>query len=151
MAIVSLTGKDTIKINGRILNEFADGDTANLTHPNDIVAVRTGKDGNAIYAFNHSGRQCEASLRLVRGGADDKFMNNLLNLFKNNPAGFALMTGEFVKNVGDGAGGITQDIYTLSGGAFKRNPDVKENTEGDTEQAVVMYALVFSNAPRAIG
>lgn len=149
--ITSLTGKDTIKINGRILAEFGDGDTCTITFPNDLVQIKTGKDGNSIYGFQNSGRQCEVTLRLLRAGADDRFMNNLLALFKNDPAGFVLLTGEFIKNVGDGQGSISQDIYILSGGAFKRNPDAKENADGDTEQAIVVYHLAFSNAPRAIG
>ena len=149
--IVSLTGSDTIKINGRILNDFADGDVAHLTFPNNLVEVKTGKNGNSIYAFNNTGRQCEVALRLVRGGSDDKYMNQQLSLFKNDPADFSLLTGEFDKRVGDGVGNITTDSYTLSGGAFRKQVEVKENADGDTEQAVAIYTLIFSNAPRSIG
>lgn len=149
--ITSLTGKDTIKINNRILNDFADGDVATLTYPNELVKVKTGKNGNSIYAFDYSGQQCDLVLRVLRGGADDKFLNNLLSILKNDPAAFTLITGEFVKNIGDGAGGITLDTYIMSGGAFKKQVEVKENAEGDTEQAIAVYSLIFSNAPRTIG
>jgi len=151
MGSVALTGKDTIKINDRIFNDQADQDAGVLSFPNDIAAVKTGKNGNSMYAFNYSGNQCEVTLRVLRGSSDDKFLNNLLALWKNNPAGFTLMNGVFVKNVGDGLGNITPDTYIMNGGVFKRNVDVKENTEGDTEQAVAIYTLVFSNAPRTIG
>lgn len=148
--IVSLTGKDVIKINGRILNDGADGDVAALTFPNDLMNVKTGKSGNSIYAFNYTGQQCEVSLRLIRGGQDDQYLNGLLALMKNNPAAFSLMQGEFDKNIGDGNGNITVDSYIMSGGVFKKNPEVKENADGETEQAVVIYMLLFSNAPRTI-
>lgn len=148
--ITSLTGKDTIKLNDRIFADFGDGDTAVLDHPNELVSVKTGKDGNSIYAFNNSGRQCDFTLRVLRGGSDDRYLNNLIALFKNDPAAFTLITGEFIKNIGDGKGNVTQDIYTLSGGTFKRNPNAKENTEGDTEQAIVVWSLIFSNAPRSL-
>lgn len=151
MSIVSVTGKDTIKINGRILADFADGDTAVIDFPEDLATVKTGKDGNSIYAFNYSGRSCTVDLRLLRGGADDKYLNNLLALFKNNPSAFSLLTGEFIKNIGDGSGNIVQDIYILSGGVFKKNSSVKENASGDTEQAIVIYHLIFTNSPRSIG
>jgi hypothetical protein len=151
MPTTSLTGKDTQKINGRILNDFADGDCASLTFPNDLSVIKTGKNGNSIYAFNYSGNQCDVTMRILRGTPDDKFLNNLLATLKNDPAGFTLMTGEFTKNIGDGAGGITQDTYIMSGGTFKKQTEVKENAEGDTEQAVAIYNLIFSNAPRAIG
>ena len=148
--IVSLTGDDTIKINNQILADFADGDTAVLDFPNDLVNAKTGKDGNSIYAFNNTGRQCTFVLRLLRRGSDDIFLNNLFEQFKNNPAGFALLNGEFIKNVGDGQGNIQQDIYTLSGGIFKRGVNAKENAEGDTEQAIAVWNLLFTNAPRSM-
>ena len=54
---VSLTGQDSIILgqNGlapRILADLADGDTAMLEFPNNIVEAKVGKDGNTIYAFN---------------------------------------------------------------------------------------------------
>jgi hypothetical protein len=151
MPTVALTGKDTIKINGRILNDLADGDCAALTYPNDISVVKTGKNGNSIYAFKYDGNQCDVLLRVLRGSSDDKFLNNLLAILKNDPAAFTLIQGEFGKNIGDGAGGITADVYIMSGGTFKKQTEVKENAEGDVEQAVAIYSLVFSNAPRTIG
>lgn len=149
--IISLTGNDTITLNGQILNDFADGDIGHLTFPNDIMAVKTGKNLNSLYAFNATGRQCELMLRLVRGGPDDKFINQLFNLLINNPPGFSLITGEFIKNIGDGQGNITQDIYTMTGGVIKKQPEVVENMEGDIKQAVVEWTLIFTNAPRTIG
>lgn len=149
--VTSLTGKDTIKINDRILNDFADGDIVNLTFPSDLMAVKTGKNGNSIYAFNYTGQQCEVVLRVIRGSNDDKYLNNLLALMKNDPADFSLIVGEFIKNVGDGAGNITSDIYILSGGVFKKQSEAKENADGDTEQSVTIYTMMFSNAPRTIG
>lgn len=151
MSTIALTGKDTAKINGRILNDFSLGDVIALTFPNDLSVVKTGKNGNSVYAFNYTGNQCDVSLRLLRGSSDDKFMNNLLAILKNDPAAFTLMTAEITKNIGDGAGGITQDTYILSGGTFKKQTEVKENAEGDTEQAEAIYSLVFSNAPRTFG
>lgn len=148
--IVALTGDDVVQINGVSLVDFADGDTAVLDFPNDLTMAKTGKDGNSIFAFNNTGRQCTLVLRLLRGGADDAFLNSLFNLYVNNPAAFALLTGEFIKNIGDGAGNITQDIYQLSGGIFKRGVNVKENADGDVEQAIAIWNLLFTNAPRSL-
>jgi hypothetical protein len=149
--VVSLTGKDSVSINGVNITDLADGDCAALTFPNDLSNLKTGKNGNTIYAFNYSGRQCHLILRIVRGSSNDKYLNQQLSLFKNDPAAFTLMTGVIVKNVGDGSGNITNDTYTLSGGTFKKETEVKENAEGDVEQAIAIYTLMFSNAPRSIG
>ena len=149
--VTSLTGKDTIVINGRILNDLADADCAALTFPNDITNLKTGKDGNSLYAFNYSGRQCQLSLRVVRGSSDDRFLSGLLAIYKNDPARFVLMTGTLTKNIGDGAGNVTSDIYTLAGGAFRKETEVMENADGDINQSVSIYTIWFSNAPRSIG
>lgn len=148
--IVSLTGDDVIQISGVTLVDFADGDTAVLEFAQDITNAKTGKDGNSIFAFNNTGRQCTLNLRLIRGGADDIFLLGLFNTYVNSPAAFTLLTGEFIKNIGDGQGNITQDIYQLSGGIFKRGQNVMENADGNTDQAIVMYNLLFTNAPRSL-
>ena len=151
MPTVAVTGSDSLKINDRIFSGFADGDVVHLVFPNDITTVKTGKNGNSVIAFKYDGRQVEVTLRLIRGCADDKFMNNLYNLFENNPSGFSLMQGEFVKNINDGAGNIIRETYVLAGGVFKRKPEAMDNADGNPDQAITVWTLVFTNAPRAIG
>lgn len=150
MATVSLSGADTISINGRVLADLADANCVELTFPNDIAAVKTGKNGNSLFALNESGRQCEMKLRLMRGSADDKFMNGLLSLQQSNFSGFPLIVGNFVKKLGDGAGNVTSDTYIASGGVFTKQVEAKMNVEGDTEQSIAMYTMKFTNTPRAI-
>lgn len=150
MSTVAMSGADTVTINGRIMADLADLDPVALTFPNDIANVKTGKDGNSLYALNETGKQAEAKLRFIRGSADDKFMNNLLAQQKLNFAGFVLMTGVFVKKLGDGQGNISSDTYIMSGGIFTKEVEAKMNVEGDTEQSVAIYTVKFSNAPRVI-
>lgn len=151
MPTVSLTGNDTIKINNRVLNDLADGDAAVLTRPNDIASLKTGKNGNTVYALNEMGKQAHLELRIIRGSADDKFLNNLLVQQQNNFAGFVLMIGEFIKRVGDGLGNITSDIYINSGGIFIKETEAKSNADGETDQSLTIYSITFSNSPRVIG
>jgi hypothetical protein len=150
MNISALSGQDTIVLNGRVLVDLADGNVCELTFPNDIAAVKTGKNGNSLYALNESGKQADVKLRIVRGSDDDKYLLNLLNNQQNNFVGTVLLTGQFVKKIGDGAGNITNDIYNVSGGIFKKQVPGTQNVEGDTSQAVADYEMVFSNGPRAL-
>lgn len=150
MSTVALSGSDTISINNRILVDLADQNVSELDYPNDIAVVKTGKNGNSIYSFNATGKICEAKVRLIRGSSDDKFMNNLLAQQQANFAAFILMIGEFIKQIGNGAGGIALDTYIMSGGVFTKQIPAKDNVEGDTEQSVSMYTLKFTNAPRVI-
>lgn len=150
MATVAMSGNDTLSINNRVLTDGADGNVVELTYPNEIANVKTGKNGNSIYGLNESGRQCEVKIKVIRGSADDKYLNGVLSLQGQNFAGFPLMIAQFIKKIGDGQGNITSDIYVLSGGIFTKFVEGKSNVEGDTEQSVSMYTLKFSNSPRAL-
>lgn len=147
---VAMSGSDTISINGKVLNDLADGDCVNLEPPNDIASVKTGKNGNSIYSLNETGKQMAVTIRVLRGTPDDRFLNGLLVQQQSNFAGFVLMNGEFVKKIGDGKGAIKSDTYLCSGGIFTKLVPAKNNVEGDSEQSVAIYMLMFSNAPRAI-
>lgn len=150
MATVALSGNDTITLNNTILSDLADGDCVMLSFPNDIATIKIGKNGNAIYGLNEMGQLAEVKIRVIRGSADDKFLNNLLAQQNNNFAGTTLMIGEFVKLIGDGQGNITNDTYILSGGVIRKQVEGKENVEGDTSQSVAEYTLHFAGAPRAL-
>lgn len=150
MAKIALSGSDTIVINDRPLTDLADADCAMLAFPNDIANVKVGKNGNAIYGLNENGKVCEVTLRALRGSADDKFLLNLLVLQQANFAATVLMTGQFVKQIGNGAGAVAADTYIMAGGVFMREVDAKSNVEGDTEQSVSIYKMKFSQAVRVI-
>ena len=148
---LSLTGNDTLKLRDRVFADFADGDYAALTFPNDIAALKTGKDGNTIYALNETGRQAQLVLRVLRGSSDDKFLQNILAEQKNDFSGFVTLEGELVKRVGDGQGNITTDTYLVTGGVFTRNVEVTSNAEGSTDQSVAVYTIHFGNNSRTLG
>jgi hypothetical protein len=150
MSSVSMTSADTLKINDRIINDLADGDAVSATFPTEIATVKTGKNGNTLYAQNFAGENAELVIRVVRGSADDKFLNNLLANQKADFAAVTLINSEFIKRVGDGAGKINQDIYILAGGVFSKNVEGKTNAEGDTEQSICIYTLKFSKGQRAL-
>ena len=150
MNSISLTGNDTIIINNRVVNDLTDGDCAVLEFPNNIADLKTGKNGNVIYALNETGKQCDLKLRVLRGSADDKFLNGLMAVQNANFAGFVLLTGEFIKKIGDGLGSINNDTYIMSGGIFMKQVAAKNNVEGDTEQSVAIYEIKYANAPRVI-
>jgi len=146
----SLTGSDVTIINDRILADLADGDCVNLDPPNELATVKTGKNGNVIYAFNETGKEVTVTIRVLRGSADDKYLNGLMSSMKANFSSFVLLTGEFIKKVGDGEGNVTRDTYIMSGGVFTKNVGAKNNVEGDVEQSVSIYELKFANAPRTL-
>lgn len=150
MSVVTISGSDTLILNDKVFNDFADGDVSTLTFPNDLTSMKTGKNKNTIYAKNETGNNAQLVLRLVRGSADDIFLQESLSSLNRDFASFQLINGSFVKRLGDGNANIKNDVYLLSGGIFARNVDSKENVEGDTEQAVVVYTINFADANRGI-
>lgn len=150
MATIALSGSDTIQLNNHNFTDLADGNCVELTFPNDIANVKTGKNGNSIYGLNETGKQAEAKMRLIRGSNDDKFMNGLLAQQQANFAGTVLLAGSFIKKLGDGLGNIASDTYIMSGGVFTKQVEAKTNVDGESEQSVAIYTIKFSNSPRII-
>jgi hypothetical protein len=146
----SLTGNDITIINDRIFNDLADGDAINLDFPNNLVEGKKGKNRNAMITFNATGEQVTVTIRVLKASPDDKFLNNQLNLYRNNKSGYTLLTGEFIKRIGDGFGNITNEAYTMGAGYVQKIPNSKENVEGDSEQAVTIYQLMFMNTDRSL-
>jgi hypothetical protein len=151
MAVIAMTGNDSLTLQNRIITEFADGAYAELTYSEDVASVKTGKNGNTVYSQNQAGLNGELVIRLVRGGSDDKFFNGLYSQQQQNFAGFVLLFGQFIKKIGDGNGVITNDIYALSGGIFTKAVGAKSTAEGEVDASVSIYTFKFSVAPRAIG
>lgn len=150
MASVSLTGGDTIQVDGRNLNDLADGDAVMLTYPDDLAKVKAGKNGNLIYAFNNTGLTVECTIRLLLGSSDDKYLNSRLQEQIQDFSSFILATGDFTKRVGDGQGNLADAVYQMTGGVFARQVDAKTSAEGDTEQSVAVYKIHYGNGQRAI-
>lgn len=146
--MVTLTGQDTIIIAGRNITDLADGDVGTLDFPNDKVGVKTGKNGNTIYALNATGANADVVLRVLRGSPDDAFMNSLLTQQDLDFATFPLMSGTIQKRIGKGDGQVTNDTYRLQGGVFQRGTGVSSNVEGQTDQGVAVYTMKFALAPR---
>ena len=150
MSAISLSGSDILQINDRVLADVADGDFATITFPNDLAQVKTGKNGNTIYASNAMGQNADVVARILLGSSDDKFLTALMQDMINNFSNFVLLTGGFVKRVGVGNGQMVSDVYQCSGGVFKKMVDAKSNAEGDTEQSVAVYTIRYGLVQKSV-
>ena len=150
MSTTSMSGQDTIIIQNRSLADLGEGDVIDVTFPNNVADVKTGKNGNSIFSFNATGKQCEVKIRIIKGSGDDKFLNGLYNSQNYNFAGFTTLSGQFIKKIGDGKGKVGSDTYILSGGIFMKGIEAKSNVEGSVEQSVSVYTLKFASGTRVI-
>lgn len=150
MSAIAMSGNDAITINNTVLTDLADGDCVTLTFPSEIATVKTGKNGNTIYGQNQTGNNAECKLRVIRGSADDKFLNALELQQQANFQGNVNLIGTFVKTIGDGQGNISNDTYILAGGVFQKLNEAKTNVEGDATQSVAEYMIKFASAQRTL-
>ena len=149
--VVSLTGSDVIKLDGRIFNDVADGDVAHIVFPNDLAVMKPGKNGNTLVSFKNDGRLVEMTIRIMLGSSDDRYLNQRFAIFKQDPARFSMISGEFTKNVGDGQGNVRAVTYVLTAGVPTKPPEALENADGNTDQSMALWTLRFANGDRTIG
>lgn len=151
MATYSITGSDSLLINERpIVTDLADGSVVEIAYQNDRIGLSTGKNKNTVFADNRTGTNALLTLRIMRGSATDKWLNGLSAQQDKDTVTFSLLQGAFAKRIGDGQGNVSFDTYTLLGGAFQRFPDVQENNQGETEQGVTVYQIIFADCQRAL-
>jgi len=146
----TLTGRDTLVINGRVIHDFAHLDYAHITFEDKLLNMRISKDGNVLLAQNLNGQKARLVVRLGVGSYDDQYFGSLLQSWINDAATFPLMTGSFAKRIGDGMGNVKNVTYQLAAGSFEKIPEAKANSEGEEEQAVVVYEMLFVLQSRAI-
>lgn len=151
MAVYALTGNDNLILNERVIKDYTDGSTIEIAYQNDRVGISTGKNANTVYATNKQGLNVTLTLRVIRGSADDKWLNGLSIQQERDLPTFNLLNGSFTKRVGNGFGDVTFDEYILLGGVFQRYADVQENLVGETEQGTAIYTLIFAQGKRALG
>ena len=150
MTTYTITSNDTLVLNGNVFNDLAADDVTTIAFPNDLVNMKTGKNGNTIMAQNQQGFNATLSLRLLRGSSDDQFMESILAASLKDFPGTSLIAGSFTKMLGDGQGNIIHDVYDLAGGVISKMVEGKENTSGDTLQAEAVYTVKFASAIRVL-
>jgi hypothetical protein len=176
MATAIFTTNDVIKYGLGVaatheLKGFAFGDVARLEYNDDMVNIQAGFNLNTAFAFNMDGFRPTLTLRLLRGSDDDGLFNKVCEMYTNgllkNESTFnneyfinmsisktlkTLASAES-KGLGEGWDGKVVDlteVFDLNAGVIQRKPGTVTNVQGDLEQTVVEYILVFAFAKRRL-
>lgn len=150
MPIFVVTGDDTLVLNGNVFNDLTTDDVTTIALPNELVNVKTGKNGNSIFSKNNQGYNGNLTVKVARGSSDDQFLNQIQGQFDSDFVATPLISGSFSKRMGDGQGNIVFDVFTLKGGIISKLVDAKDNASGDTTQAEAIYNIKFTNCTRGI-
>lgn len=151
MTVNTITSNDTLTLNNRVLVDQSLGDVSSITFPNELVTRKTGKNGNTIFAQNAPGQNADLVIRVARGSSDDQFLQGIIASQPTDFPSTVLITGTFVKRLGDGQGNVISDTYTLAGGVISKQVEGKENVDGDLGQGESVYMVKFAAAKRSLG
>lgn len=149
MALFTVSGEDTLVLGGRVFADLATDDVTTIELPNELVNIKTGKNGNSIIAQNFQGLNGNLMIKVNRGSSDDQFLQAQANAVLANFVGTTLLAGSFTKDMGDGQGNVVGDVYTLAGGIVSKIPGAKDNASGDVAQAETTYNVKFTNVGRS--
>ena len=87
------TGKDTIIIDGRLIEDLATGKVVEARFPNNISNSEVGKNGSSINTYIANGVLCEITLRVLIGSKTDQYLTLRKSQWENDPASFVALTG----------------------------------------------------------
>ena len=146
----SISGKDSLQLDTRIFSDFADGQAIKVAFSNEKAKVKRGKNGNVIFGKDESGEQGELEVRVLIGSTDHKWLQSRMTEQDLDFSAFILLTGVFSKRVGDGKGNLSTIVYQCSGGVFSKNVDAMSSADGEPDQSVAMFKIVFGNVKPTI-
>ena len=135
-----LADSTTLVLNGRLFNDFIDGDALVLSAPNELASRNRSVRGLNIQKRSDSDVK-DLTFTLPKYSDDEIWMNSQLN--SRVPVVFK---GSVKENyIKDGVEFVT--TYTLEDGTITTQPtDTRNNTDGNQEMA---YTIQFNKAIRA--
>jgi hypothetical protein len=140
------SGNDIIEIDDRLITDFADGDVAQLTYPNQKISKFSGDEGNTITVENASGRQAQLQLRILQNSRDYQYLKLRVSQQDADLVSMAKLTAKFTKITGDDAGKVSKDVVNCYGGNFLNGIQFTKGKNGNVEVAVAIFTILFSRA-----
>jgi hypothetical protein len=138
------SGNDTVEIDGRHLTDFADGDVAVLSYPNQKISKFSGDDENTITVANTAGNQVQLQLRLLQNSRDYQYLKLRMAQQDYDLVSMLKLTGSFTKITGDETGNVNKDTINCYGGNFLNGVQFTKGKSGNVEVAVAVFTILFS-------
>lgn len=133
----------TLTLNGRIIQDYIEGDTIELAPANPNSAHVNGVRTNSVSITSRSDRGVyDLTVRVQMFSEDDTFLNGLLN---TNPP--EIINGSLKESfIRDDAEGV--ETWTLENGTITEQPTKTKNTQDGN--ATMQYVIRFRNATRSL-
>tara|TARA_R100000655_G_scaffold15789_3_gene34811 strand:+ start:13758 stop:14183 length:426 start_codon:yes stop_codon:yes gene_type:complete len=135
-----LADSTTLVLNGRLFNDFIDGDALVLSSPNELASRNRSTRGINIQKRSDSNVK-DLTFTVPKYSDDDIYMNSQIN--KDIPV---IFKGSVKENyIKDGLEFVT--TYTLEDGTITTQPtDTRNNVDGNQDMS---YTIQFNKAIRA--
>jgi hypothetical protein len=140
------SGSDIIEIDDRLLTDFADGDVATLTFPNQKITKFSGDEGNTITVENANGTQAQLQLRILQNSRDYQYLKLRMAQQDADIVSMKKLTARFTKVTGNENGKLTKDTISCYGGNFLNNVQFIKGKNGNVEAAVAVFTILFSRS-----
>jgi hypothetical protein len=138
----TLTLQNSDGSNQRTFAELANNDAIVVAF-NDETGTMDALKGGAIFSINVAAKKATLTVRVVKAGSDDAWLNQRLNELLNQGTSAKSLNGSVIGNFGDGQGNLRKLTVTLTFGFVKKRPNARTNYSGDNEQAINEYTIDF--------
>lgn len=138
-----LIGKDNFTLDNIVAaNSLANGDVITIAPDGALNNKMITYGGQQVIAEDRNGLAHTLTIRPLVASELDKHLQTKYAEYKTDSPTFVAMNGTATRRLGDGAGNVVNDDFSLSEMTFANAPtNATINTEGDVEQAVREYTL----------
>lgn len=128
--------------NPRTITELANQAAIGVSFPNETGTMDALK-GGAVFSINVAASMATLTVRVIKAGDDDAWLNQRLNELLNLRTSAKALDGTVIGNYGDGKGNLRKLTATVTFGFVKKRIDLIANYNGDNEQAISQYTIDF--------
>jgi len=138
----TLTLQNSDGSNQRTFAELANNNAISVAFNDETGTMDTLK-GGAVFSINVAAKKATLSVRVIKAGSDDAWLNQKLNELLNLRTSAKALDGSVIGNFGDGKGNLRKLTATLTFGFVKKRINLTANYNGDNEQAISEYTVDF--------
>ena len=139
--MTNFCGNDTLELDGRLINDFADGDCVVATFEGEEAGIIDGKNGNKIITYTPG--HLQVVIRVLTGQETERFLLLKNSQQKADNASYVGFSCNFTKKMGDGTGKTKKINITGERGFCKSIAGATTNSSNDASNGVAEYTLIF--------
>lgn len=135
--------RSTVVLNGRVYNDFNEGDYIVITFTNPATTHINSADGGVTIQEHLAAGAATVQMNVTKFGPDDRELNSLRNA--GLPGG--IIEGSIKTTFYRGEEAVTETYRLRSGSITDQPVDTRNNSEGNAQ---MQYTIAFRNVKRSL-